>query len=69
MLLKKFISHIFFYHHSKVLPALQVMAEFAISDANRTMSVPFADGRIVPSIMAILPAVCGDVAFDAVGIL
>lgn len=51
-----------------MLPALQVMAEEAISDANRTTTVPSADGKIVPSIMAILPAT-SELRFDAAGIL
>jgi hypothetical protein len=55
------------YHHSNVAPAFATMAELETSDANRTITVPFADGFITPSMMATLPEVI-DVALAAEGV-
>ena len=50
-----------------MLPAFATMAELAISLAKRIMTVPFADGFIIPVIRAMLPLKL-DEAFDAAGI-
>jgi len=48
------------------LPPIAVMALAVISLAKRAMTVPFAEGCIIPSIMAMLFAVKDD-AFEAAG--
>ena len=53
--------------HSTVLPAFAVMAELAISDANRAMTVPSAEGMRKPSMIARLLAVATDEALLAAG--
>jgi hypothetical protein len=50
-----------------VLPAFAIIAEPAISDANRTTTVPLADGTIIPSITAIFPATAAELALQAAG--
>lgn len=54
-------------YHFRIDPALAVIAEPEISDANLAITVPFADGVIKPQIVAIFPVV-KDVALDAAGI-
>ena len=48
-------------------PRLAVIAELAISDAKRAITVPFADGIINPSMVAMLLPVDADEALQAVG--
>ena len=52
-----------------VLPALTVIAEAATSEANRTITVPLAEGVSMPSIVAILSAALADAVFAVVGVL
>jgi hypothetical protein len=54
--------------HRKVAPALAVMAELAISEANLAMTAPFSEGLMKPHIVAMFPAV-KDVALLAAGML
>jgi len=55
------------YHHSNVLPAFATIAELAISEANRTITVPLADGMMTPSMIAMFPA-RAEVALQPAGI-
>jgi len=52
-----------------MLPAFATIAEFATSEANRTTTVPLAVGVRIPSMMAILPVVVAEVAFEVAGVL
>jgi len=56
------------YHHSNVLPAFAVIADEAISDANRTITVPDAEGVRIPSITAMFPVVAAVAELAAAGI-
>ena len=50
-----------------VLPAFAVIAELAISEANRMIKVPLTEGLIMPFMVQMLPVVKALVAFDVVG--
>ncbi len=57
----------FNYHHVNVLPAFAVIAELATSEAKRTMTVPFAEGVMIPIIVQILLAVFAEAVLEAAG--
>lgn len=57
------------YHHSNVLPAFATIAEPATSEANRTITVPSADGMMTPSMIAMFPAVAAELALQPAGVL
>jgi hypothetical protein len=49
-----------------VLPAFATIAEPDTSEANRTITVPLAEGLMIPSMIAMFPVVAGEV--DAAGV-